>query len=102
MQKILIQPIAVTPKGVLVRATRQTRQGVRDLNSLDGRGYNGNRTTSCTHYRDPSAPTRVGFVETIVPLHNERGVQIGKRVKIVNTHYCLLCGEKRFDSNEGD
>ncbi len=40
-----------------ISLVKLTRQGVRDLNgpAANGAGYNGHRSTSCPHHRDPQA-----------------------------------------------
>jgi hypothetical protein len=71
---------------VPLRQPRRTRQGVNDLNGpkMNGTGYNGSRSTTCQHWRDPqSVATHV--VETMV-------VGIDGLPMCATATHCSACG----------
>lgn len=69
-----------------------TKQGVRDLNGprMNGTGYNGNKSASCTHHRAPDlTPTH-----TIEKHVKDDSTPSGFAMKAFK--HCLLCGAELY------
>lgn len=73
---------------LVMKIVKYTRQGVRDLNGprMNGTGYNGHRSTTCPHHRDPQS----------VPQYTRSTMSVDDKGFPVTLYAtcCSLCGSE--------